>query len=68
MRRYPEISDALIGSHGMTSWSDVDLPEQDTAKMNPFRRTAGGVGGYHPSFERQHVELVAKPEAHPVTM
>lgn len=67
----PEIGQALIDSHGLTSWADVpldgDATPQDFEKMHPFRRTAGGVGGYHPSFERQHVELINKPETHPVT-
>ena len=67
----PEIGQALIESNGLTSWSDVpldgDTTPQSVEKMHPFRRTAGGVGGYHPSFERQHVQLINKPEIHPVT-
>jgi hypothetical protein len=66
----PAITDALISSNGLTSWADVPLDgdtPQDIDKMHPFRRTAGGVGGYHPAFERQHVELINRPEAHPVT-
>ena len=67
----PAIGNALIASHGITSWADVpldgDSTPQDVDKMRPFRRTAGGVGGYHPAFERQHVQLINKPETHPVT-
>ena len=37
----------------------------DEASMGPFRRVCGGVGGYHPAFERQEV-LVADPD-HPIT-
>ena len=61
------LSDALINSNGLTQWSDANCPgEQDPSKMFPFRRTAGGVGGYHPSFERQAV-VVLDGGVHPVT-
>ena len=67
-----ELSGALINSNGLTAYSDVPLDEdvaeslsQDPAKMHPFRRTAGGVGGYHPSFERQWVKVI--DDSHSVT-
>jgi hypothetical protein len=59
----PPMSDALIASTGPTDYKDAGVPasavvefpslSQDPAAMHPFRRTCGGVGGYHPSFERQ---------------
>eukprot|EP01052_Picozoa_sp_SAG31_P065775 SAG31_NODE_24589_length_478_cov_1.015831_2_plen_99_part_01 len=53
------LTEALIASKGVTAWHEANCPgEQDPAKMHPFRRTAGGVGGYHPSFERQEVEVI----------
>lgn len=67
-----ELSAALINSNGLTAYTDVSFDEgvdeslsTDPEKMHPFRRTAGGVGGYHPSFERQWVKVI--DDAHAVT-
>eukprot|EP01052_Picozoa_sp_SAG31_P030698 SAG31_NODE_3171_length_4590_cov_5.721443_3_plen_103_part_00 len=33
--------------------------------MGPYRRVCGGVGGHHPAYELQHVDVV--DSTHPIT-
>jgi adenosine deaminase len=62
-RELRDVQTVLSASNAPMTTEQAGLA--DPARMGPYRRACGGIGGYHPAFERQSVHVL--DTAHPIT-